>query len=48
MFMKSLIRISILLAVIMANIGCDQMSKNIVREHIEPGVQIPVIDNHAT
>jgi signal peptidase II len=46
MFMKSLIRISILLAVIMANIGCDQMSKNIVREHIESGVQIPVIDNH--
>ncbi len=46
MVFKAIIRISILLSVIIVNIGCDQISKNIVREHIEPGVQIPIIDNH--
>jgi signal peptidase II len=46
MLIKPLIRISVLLAIIMTNIGCDQISKNMVRERIEPGVQIPIIENH--
>lgn len=38
----------IILAIVACCIGCDQVSKEIVRDKIEPGQRIEVIDNHFT
>jgi len=39
-------KIILILCVITCNIGCDQVSKNIVRESITENDRISVIDNH--
>src|SRR5688572_11759170 len=45
---KSLIRLSLILAVIFINIGCDQASKEYIRNNIQPYQTIAIIGNHLT
>ena len=45
--MKLLQYIAILLLVV-ANVSCDQISKSIVRENIDPHERIPVVEDHFT
>ena len=40
------VRIAILILIIMANIGCDQVSKNIVRNTISQHESIPLFNSH--
>lgn len=42
------LRFTVLLVVIIANAGCDQMSKLMVREHVDAHAQIPLIKDHVT
>lgn len=44
----TLIKIAIVLLVISVNIGCDQVSKNIVRQHIYDSQIISYVGNHFT
>ena len=46
MKIKALLRIAAILTIISVNIGCDQISKTIVRTHIAAGEVIPVVDEH--
>lgn len=43
-----LLRIAIITAVIFVNIGCDQVSKTVVRHHVEYNEQISLIDGFLT
>lgn len=43
---KNLIRTSIIFLIVLLNVGCDQLSKEVVREHIEANEVIHVVDNH--
>src|SRR5450432_933712 len=43
---KQLLRISIILLIIFANIGCDQVSKKIVRHNISENQTIGILRNH--
>ena len=45
---KGMIRITLILLLIIVNIGCDQVSKKIVRNNIAPYETISVLDNHLT
>jgi signal peptidase II len=43
---KKILRITIILSIIFANIGCDQVSKKIVRHRISENETIDVLRNH--
>jgi len=45
---KSILRILIILMILSLNIGCDQVSKCIVREKIEYNQHIELMNNHLT
>lgn len=45
---SGLIRAVAIFAILAINIGCDQISKNIVRHRIEDHEQIAVVDNYVT
>lgn len=40
------VRTLFLLLIVFANIGCDQLSKNVVRNHINPTETISLLNNH--
>ena len=42
------IHIILILATVLINIGCDQVSKHLVREHVEYQQFIPLVDHHFT
>ena len=42
----AIIKLLLILIVIMANIGCDQVSKHMVREEISPYQSINLLNNH--
>src|SRR5687767_2521097 len=44
--LKRLLRTSVILVVLSCNIGCDQISKNIVRQHVALHEQISFVSNH--
>ncbi|MBP6826550.1 MAG: signal peptidase II [Saprospiraceae bacterium] len=46
MLTKKIIRFAAMLAVIFANVGCDQVSKAIVRDQVEYHDHIPVLSEH--
>lgn len=46
--MRNAIRIILILLTVSVNIGCDQVSKSIVREKIGYGETIQYLDNHLT
>jgi len=46
--MKQILRNTILLLIVWCNIGCDQISKNIVREKLDYNDKIDLIENHFT
>ncbi|QNL48367.1 signal peptidase II [Olivibacter sp. SDN3] len=48
MKVKSISRSTLALLLVICNISCDQLSKNIVREHVAYYDQIPVIPNYVT
>ncbi|MEO6166027.1 MAG: signal peptidase II [Chitinophagales bacterium] len=41
-----MLRIALLLVIVVANIGCDQLSKNAVRKNISAGETIELLNNH--
>ncbi|HUM48045.1 MAG TPA: signal peptidase II, partial [Chitinophagales bacterium] len=41
-----LLRIALLLLIVVANIGCDQLSKNTVRKNISAGESIELMGSH--
>ena len=43
---KQILRISIILFIIFANIGCDQVSKKMVRHHVSVDQTIEILRNH--
>lgn len=43
---KSIIRAVVIFVILAINVGCDQISKNIVRNRIDENEQISVIDNY--
>jgi signal peptidase II len=43
---KSIFRIFLILLIIVVNIGCDQVSKKIVRHNVSPYETISVLNNH--
>lgn len=43
---SKVVRTTILLLIIIANIGCDQVSKNIVRNNISQHESIPLLNSH--
>lgn len=45
---KRIVRISLILFLIIVNIGCDQVSKKIVRNKVAPFETISVLDDHLT
>jgi len=45
---KNLFRTIIILAIIITNIGCDQVTKNIVREKILQNATVSLLSNHLT
>jgi signal peptidase II len=45
---KKLVRLALILLVMFGNIGCDQVSKNIIRTHVTPHETIAVLGNHLT
>jgi|SRR5215469_2171190 len=45
---KGFIRIIIIFTIIIVNVGCDQVSKRIVRHHVYPYEMIHFLDNHLT
>jgi signal peptidase II len=48
MKMKRILRTVIILIILSSNIGCDQISKNIVRQRINDNEQIGLINNYLT
>lgn len=46
--LKRAIRNLIVITVLLSNIGCDQISKNVARENIDYGERIAVISNYLT
>lgn len=48
MRLKLIIRNALLLIIILCNIGCDQISKTIVRQNIDYNDRIDLIDTHLT
>ena len=46
MFKNKLVRNLLILFIVIANIGCDQISKKVVRESIEPGSRIEIINQN--
>lgn len=45
---KQFIRIFIIFAILLSNVGCDQISKSLVRKNINYYEQIDLINNHFT
>src|SRR5690349_3411794 len=45
---KSIIRITLILLVIAVNIGCDQVSKNMIKRSVLPYETIHVLSDHVT
>lgn len=45
---QKIVRLVIILAVVALNVGCDQLSKNIVRKNIDSYESISIIKNHLT
>lgn len=45
---KGIFRTLLVLSVIITNIGCDQVSKKIVRSNVSANENIAIIDNHLT
>lgn len=45
---KKIVRIFVILAIVFSNIGCDQISKKVVRQHIASDEQISLIDPYFT
>jgi signal peptidase II len=45
---RPLIRIILIITVVLVNIGCDQVSKKIVRQSVYPYEMIHLFDNHLT
>lgn len=45
---KTILRAIIIFAILAINVGCDQISKSIVRNRIEDHEQISVVDNYVT
>jgi signal peptidase II len=43
---KKIFRITIILLVIFANIGCDQVSKKIIRQHVSESQTIEILHKH--
>jgi signal peptidase II len=48
MVTRSLIRSVLILAIIIINIGCDQVSKKIVRQTVHPYELLHLLNNHVT
>lgn len=48
MQIKEILRTGIILLIVMCNIGCDQVTKVIVREKVDYNEKIELIDNHFT
>ncbi len=48
MLHKNITRILVVLFLIVINVGCDQVSKKIVRKNVAPDEMIQVITNHLT
>ena len=46
MFKNKTIRNLIIILIVIANIGCDQISKKVVRESVEPGDRIEIINQN--
>ncbi len=46
MFKNKSVRNIIILLIVIANIGCDQISKKVVRESVEPGDRIEIINQN--
>ncbi|QDK80546.1 signal peptidase II [Spirosoma sp. KCTC 42546] len=46
--MRNIIRILLIILTVSVNIGCDQVSKNIVRDKIAYGERIRLLDSHLT
>ena len=47
-FQKRILRSLIILALLITNVSCDQISKNMVREHIRYNQHIRLLDNYLT
>jgi signal peptidase II len=45
---KTIFRLAVMLLLITANIGCDQVSKNIIRANINDDERISLVNNHLT
>jgi signal peptidase II len=45
MKVNKITRIILILILLIANVGCDQISKSIIRQRINPGEQINIIDH---
>lgn len=48
MKVRSILKSTLALLLVICNVSCDQLSKNIVREHVAYYDQIPVIPNYLT
>lgn len=48
MITKKLVRLGLIFLVVFSNIGCDQVSKNIIRSHVTPHETIAMFGNHLT
>jgi signal peptidase II len=46
--MKKQFHLLFALLVVFTNIGCDQLSKNIAREHLDAHASVPLVDGHFT
>ncbi|GAB2691057.1 hypothetical protein GCM10027037_12850 [Mucilaginibacter koreensis] len=46
--LKNLLRIVVILVLVFANIGCDQISKNIIRENISAQQNLNYLNGHFT
>ncbi|MFT6321205.1 MAG: signal peptidase II [Granulosicoccus sp.] len=46
MFKNKTVRNLIIILIVIANIGCDQISKKVVRESVEPGDRIEIINQN--
>jgi len=46
MFKNKIIRNLIIILIVIANIGCDQISKKVVRDSVEPGDRIEIINQN--
>jgi signal peptidase II len=48
MFSRKILRTTVILLLIIINIGCDQLTKSIVRRKVMPFAEIHLLDNHLT